>query len=173
MSTISAGFIHPHSIHPKIQVDVSGHQAKGCSLHLFLRTNDKLFFDPYELEDSWRPSGASLGGHDDITSWDLVPAVPDLERPVKYGYKALKETHNETTVENKLYFELVRRSTSSLQVLVPTHARYQQPDESGYREIRISAVDSRQTNFEKDVDVRALWSCRQEDSSIGQSSICF
>lgn len=171
-TTISTGFVQPHSIHPKIQVDISGHQAKGCDLHLFVWTNDKIFFDPYEIEDIWQPSGVSLGNPIEVISWDLSPSVPDLERPVKYGFEGSKEMHNETVVENQLHVQLAWPSAGPLQHSITAHARYQQPDTSGYRQVRISAADSTASAFAFDVDVRALWSCQAASNSMGESGFC-
>lgn len=170
LTNIAAGFIRPHSIHPKIQVDVSGSRSKGCGLHLFVRTNDKIFFDPYELEDLWNPTGATIGRPNEVVSWNLSPASPDLERPVKYGFRSSNET-DESAVDNKLHVQLEWSSSDQLQHVIPTHARYQHPDESGYREIRISTIDSRQTELDADVDVRAVWSCFEESESLGMSNI--
>jgi hypothetical protein len=170
LTNIAAGFIRPHSIHPKIQVDVSGSRSKGCDLHLFVRTNDKIFFDPYELEDLWQPTGATIARPSEVVSWKLFPTKPDLERPVKYGFRSSNET-DEHAVENKLHVQLEWSSSGQLQHVIPAHARYQQPDESGYREIWISMVDSRQIGLDADVDVRAVWSCFEESESLGVSNI--
>lgn len=170
LTNIAAGFTRPHSIHPKIQVDVSGSRSQGCGLHLFVRTNDKIFFDPYELEDLWQPTGSTIERSNEVVSWNLSPVSPDLERPVKYGFRSSNET-DESAVENKLHVQLEWSSSDQLQHVIPAHARYQQPDESGYREIRISTVDSRQTGLDADVDVRAVWSCSEESESLGMSKI--
>jgi hypothetical protein len=168
-TNLAAVFVRPHSIHPKIQVDLSGSQPEECDLHLFVRTNDKIFFDPHELEDLWQPSGASSERLSEVVSWDLFPAVPDLERPVKYGFRASEKTDETATVENQLHIQLEWSTAGPLQRVIPTHARYQQPDESGYREVRITTVGLRQTGFEADVDVRAAWSCPGESESMGRS----
>ncbi|KAG7529607.1 hypothetical protein FFLO_05538 [Filobasidium floriforme] len=166
LTNIATGFIRPHSIHPKIQVDVSGSRSKGCDLHLFVRTNDKIFFDPYELEDLWQPTGSTIGRPNEVVSWNLSPVSPDLERPVKYGFRSSNET-DESAVENKLHVQLAWPSSDQLQHVIPAHARYQQPKESGYDEVRISTVDSSQTGLGADVDVRAVWSCSEESETPG------
>jgi hypothetical protein len=170
LTNIAAGFIRPHSIHPKIKVDVSGSRSKECDLHLFVRTNDKIFFDPYELEDLWQPTGATIGRPNEVVLWNLSPVSPDLERPVKYGFRSSNET-DESAVENKLHVQLAWPASDRLQHVIPAHARYQQPDESGYREVRMSTVDSSQTGLDADVDVRAVWSCSEESESPGMSNI--
>lgn len=79
--------------HPKDNV-VNDQDFLKPELHLFVEFNDRLFIDVYELADQWGPSssasvlsenGPAEGAH---MYWTIYPEVPDLERPVKYGFRA-------------------------------------------------------------------------------------
>jgi hypothetical protein len=173
-SHLLTGFIRPHSLHPKIHLEITGHGITECDLHTIIRTNDKIFFDPYELEDLWKSNARSLIP----TGWSLSPPVPDLERPVKYGFRPTKG--NITTnaidyraVENTLYMRIESSRTQyqdqTLAWQVPTHARYQQPNEMGYTEVTIAGMAADAGEMENDVDVRAIWACSSAQHILGRS----
>lgn len=174
-SHLLTGFVRPHSLHPKIHLEVHGSGIKDCDLHAVIRTNDKIFFDPYELEDLWKINTRSFVP----SGWSLEPPVPDLERPVKYGFRFT--TGNDTTgavgyrgIENTLYMRIERNQTprkdEAFVWQVPAHARYQQPNESGYTEVTIAGKDAMTGEMAGDVDVRAIWACSSAQQDIGGCS---
>jgi len=175
-SHLLTGFVRPHSLHPKIHLEIYGHGIKDCDLHAIIRTNDKIFFDPYELEDLWKPNSRSFTP----SGWSLEPPVPDLERPVKYGFRNTKG--NDTadvidyhSVENTLYMRVERNEIyhgdQAVVWQVPTHARYQQPNESGYTEVTIAGKGARTGELASDVDIRAIWACSSAQDDLGRCSM--
>lgn len=121
--------------------------------------------------------------------WELTPPVPDLERPVRYGFRLgegeVADRAEERVVENQLHIRYDSNGASSRIVKgdmggaragwmmeIPTHARYQQPHESGYREVMIGVVsplaNDRQDRawkegegrvLENDIDVMGVLAC--------------
>jgi hypothetical protein len=173
MSALKAGFKVPHSIHPQIQLEISTNETSNgsCDLHALIRTNDKIFFDPYELEDLWSPNQKTATMKFLPTGWKLDPPVPDLERPVKYGFRLhtdSDEESDERVVENTLSIILHRPMIDKgniLDLVIPAHARYQRPTETGYKEIRLdTALVSMNisSNIVDDVDVHAWWACASQ-----------
>lgn len=207
--SIQASFLHPHSLHPKIVLTLTlptftinpspSPNQSSCTLHTLLFLNDKLFLDPYELEDLWPrpPQGKGKnGGSASVpvpvltpTGWILKPEVPDLERPVRYGFR-LPPGHEmgpseESVVESylQIHHDLddsvtstpngPERKRSHWMIEIPTHARYQQPHQSGYRNVSIGAVSAtnnqdvqttttiieRQYQLKRDIDVMGVLAC--------------
>jgi hypothetical protein len=174
-SHLLTGFVRPHSLHPKIHLELSGPGIKDCDLHAIIRTNDKIFFDPYELEDLWKSNTRSFAP----SGWSLVPPVPDLERPVKYGFRSTKGNNtmdaiDYRAVENTLYMRVEGNQTpgphGAFVLQVPAHARYQQPNDSGYTEVTIAGKDATTGGLASDVDVRAVWACSSAQSDLGRCS---
>lgn len=189
---LQAGFRVPTTLHPQVSVELHPLQGtsvpQDCSLHLWIQTNDKLFFDPYELEDRW-PAESDLsdsiqeaqafqkgGRTTGPRMWTVDPVTPDLERPVKYGFRSSQQGDDDTRreerlVENTLYMYMDHvlpidvTSHSSLEWNVPSHARYLQPCQDGYHSVIIGGSDlstprNESSQLANDVDVLAVLACQ-------------
>ncbi|KAJ9107315.1 hypothetical protein QFC21_000765 [Naganishia friedmannii] len=122
-STYTAHFSQPPSLHPTIHIrhlpagtpppPPNDHPLPHCRRHTLVYLNDRLFIDPYELEDRWGAGNVLFpedNGKNHVAAadepktrlvderhtappaqtrritWSLTPGTPDLERPVRYGF---------------------------------------------------------------------------------------
>jgi hypothetical protein len=222
-ATYEAYFSLPALIHPTLHLRVNGSTAPlsnddskhppRCSLCTTVYMTDRLFVDPFELEDRWGPRDRSAGLEDwrldsgyltgtinrtsfrhhkttkpqdseppnsDATTlirWTLDPETPDLERPVRYGFKRKlsrpEHIYNpQQTLDTADHpYEAVLQVSRRFPTLeseierdydldIPTHMRYQEPSTSddGYRIVTLGDIESTEQH-EKDLLLDVFWVC--------------
>lgn len=120
-------------------------QSQRCTLHLLLSFPDALFLDPSELPDVFAASSAGAGAGASNVKWALSPDVIDIERAVHaHPPSAFRESDLSLTIDRTSQEETGAEKGASVSELVteveldlPLHARYLQPNQPGYEEVQV------------------------------------
>lgn len=114
--------------------------SSSCILHLELSFPDALFIDRDELRDSLHR-----------IEWTLDPDVIDIERPVRSDVP-LSRLRISPSVSSCASDEIICDASVEMQVKIPMHGRYLEPDNSGHRLVWLFAG-------EESGELRGGWVC--------------